>query len=262
MKFAKYLTAFSVFSVVAGATLPANAIDVGSEISFAVDVSGSVDSGEFDLQKDAYVDVFNDPDLYNKFISKNSEGSIAANFIYWSSSNQQVEAVQWSEIDSVSDSQAFATAIDNTNRPFSGGTDPDDAIDFATSTFANNGFDSNRRIIDVSGDGAGFPASDTENARDNALAGEIDTINGLPIGGNQFVEDFYRNSLIGGDNAFSQPSDNFQDFEVALENKVEKEVGEPIPFEAEGTMGLVALGGYLWYRNRKKRNQALSQESN
>lgn len=37
---------------------------------------------------------------------------------------------------------------------------------------------------------------------------------------------------------------------------------QPIPFEAEGTMGLVALGGYLWYRHRKKRNQALSQESN
>jgi len=37
---------------------------------------------------------------------------------------------------------------------------------------------------------------------------------------------------------------------------------EPVPFEAEGTMGLVALGGYLWYRNRKKRKQALSQESN
>jgi len=35
-----------------------------------------------------------------------------------------------------------------------------------------------------------------------------------------------------------------------------------IPFEAEGTMGLVALGGYLWYRNRKKRKQVLSQESN
>jgi len=37
---------------------------------------------------------------------------------------------------------------------------------------------------------------------------------------------------------------------------------EPIPFEAEGTMGLVALGGYLWYRNRKKRKQALVQDSN
>jgi len=37
---------------------------------------------------------------------------------------------------------------------------------------------------------------------------------------------------------------------------------EPVPFEAEGTMGLVALGGFLFYRHRKKRKQALSQESN
>jgi hypothetical protein len=32
-----------------------------------------------------------------------------------------------------------------------------------------------------------------------------------------------------------------------------------VPFEAEGTMGVVALGGYLFYRHRKKRKQALSQ---
>ena len=33
---------------------------------------------------------------------------------------------------------------------------------------------------------------------------------------------------------------------------------QPIPFEAEGTMGLAVLGGYFWYRNRRKRNQASS----
>lgn len=31
-----------------------------------------------------------------------------------------------------------------------------------------------------------------------------------------------------------------------------------VPFEVEGTMGLVALGAYLFYRRHKKRNQALS----
>ena len=29
-------------------------------------------------------------------------------------------------------------------------------------------------------------------------------------------------------------------------------VSEPIPFEAEGTMGLAALGGFFWYRKRKQ----------
>lgn len=32
--------------------------------------------------------------------------------------------------------------------------------------------------------------------------------------------------------------------------------GEPVPFEAEGSMGLVALGGYIFYRYRKNRKQA------
>lgn len=45
-------------------------------------------------------------------------------------------------------------------------------------------------------------------------------------------------------------------------NSINFETSEPVPFEAEGAMGLVALGGYLSYRYCKKRKQALSQESN
>ncbi|PNW40950.1 UNVERIFIED_CONTAM: hypothetical protein BEN50_14620 [Euhalothece sp. KZN 001] len=33
---------------------------------------------------------------------------------------------------------------------------------------------------------------------------------------------------------------------------------QAVPFEAEGTMGLAALGGFFWYRNRKKRKQTLA----
>ena len=34
-----------------------------------------------------------------------------------------------------------------------------------------------------------------------------------------------------------------------------------VPFEVEGTMGLAFLGAFIWYRSRKKRKQALSQQS-
>lgn len=36
---------------------------------------------------------------------------------------------------------------------------------------------------------------------------------------------------------------------------------EPVPFEAEGAMGLVALGGFFGYRHMKKRKQALAKSS-
>ena len=41
---------------------------------------------------------------------------------------------------------------------------------------------------------------------------------------------------------------NFQALTFAVEET------QPIPFEAEGTMGLVALGGFFWYRKRKQAN--------
>lgn len=37
---------------------------------------------------------------------------------------------------------------------------------------------------------------------------------------------------------------------------------QPIPFETEGTMGFLALGGYLFYCHRKKRDQSLAQDPN
>ncbi len=36
---------------------------------------------------------------------------------------------------------------------------------------------------------------------------------------------------------------------------VPDELHQPIPFETEGTIGFLALGGYLWYRKHKKQNQ-------
>ncbi len=50
----------------------------------------------------------------------------------------------------------------------------------------------------------------------------------------------------------SQDPNQFEDVPSALS-------GVPVPFETEGSMGLVALGGYVFYRYRKNRKQAFSK---
>lgn len=245
MNLSKSLPIFSVLSIVLSSTMSANAVTLGSsvdsELSLLVDVSGSVSNTEFALQRDGYVRAFKEPQLYNDFISKGSHGSLAVNLIYWSGSNQQSVAVDWTKIDSVAASQRFASQIESVSRPFTGSTRPSDAIDFAVREFTNNGFESNYQVIDVSGDGEG-KAHKTLTARENALASGIDSINGLAIGGSSPVEIFYQNNIQGGEDSFTKNSNNFQVFSGVVKEKLQTEIGarQEVP-ESSSIPGLLAV---------------------
>lgn len=225
---------------------------VDIELSLLVDVSGSIDATEFNLQKQGYVDVFSDDSLFNNFISKGKEGKIAVNYIYWSSSTRQQEAVGWTLIDSVQASQDFANAIDAANRPFRGGTSPGSAINFATPLFSSNQFDGERQVIDVSGDGRGR-VFNTANARDNALDAGIDAINGIVIGDSSSLKAFYENNVIGGVNADGTPAfvveaNTFADFGSAIDQKIKAEITINPPTtsipEPGSIFGLIAVGAF------------------
>ncbi|WP_414618872.1 DUF1194 domain-containing protein [Calothrix sp. CCY 0018] len=209
---------------------------VDSEVSLLVDVSGSVSTSEYIQQIEGYAETFENPDLYNNLISQGIEGGVAVNLILWSTIQQ--ESIKWTLIDSVQASQNFAKDIRETllpasggSRPFSGGTSPGPAIDFAVPLFSSNPFEGRRWTIDVSGDGSGNSTA-TSTARDNALAAGVDVINGIVIGGSTFVRDFYQNNLVGGTNADGNPafvlvSSDFNGFKAAVNQKLTTELTPP-----------------------------------
>jgi len=121
---------------------------VGTELVLSVDVSGSVNSSEFNLQKQGYADAFRNPTIQEE-IAK-IPGGIAATLSYWSFSAQQ--SVPWFLITDATSANAFADAIESTTRPFSGSTGIANAIDFAANLLNTNDYDGTRRVIDVSGD--------------------------------------------------------------------------------------------------------------
>lgn len=247
------LTVSATLGTLAFCTSANAATFVDIELSLLVDVSGSIDENEFNLQKQGYVDVFSDGSLFNNFISKGKEGKIAVNYIYWSSSTRQQQAVGWTLIDSVQASQDFANAIDAANRPFRGGTSPGSAINFATPLFSSNQFDGERQVIDVSGDGRGR-VFNTANARDNALDAGIDAINGIVIGDSSSLKAFYENNVIGGVNADGTPAfvveaNTFADFGSAIDQKIKAEITINPPTtsipEPGSIFGLLAVGGFV-----------------
>ena len=224
--------------------------NVDLELSLLVDVSGSVDSAEYALQKQGYVNAFNNAAVYNA-ITDGSRGAIAVNLVYWSSYTQQQEAVAWMLVDDATSSQALATAIDGTTRPFSGGTNPGPAIDFAVPLFGSNTYTGSRLVIDVSGDGSGYEI-DTETARDNAVANGI-TVNGIVLQ-SQSVLQWYIDHLIGGPDAFAEFADTFEDFEDAVLDKLLAEIS--------GVTGLDSITNDVAQQLLIARNMASIQMTN
>ena len=227
----------------------AKADAVGLELMLLVDVSASVDATEYNLQKQGYVDAFNNAVVQNA-ITNSQGGGIAVTYIEWSGNAQQATKIGWTKIDSVASAQAFALALSGITRSFNGSTAIQDAIGLSYSGFGtevgagSNGFESLRQVIDVSGDGA-----DNNSAtfcalgcgRDAAIAAGVDTINGIAILGEGGLQAYYDANVKGGVNGFVQVATDFTTFGAAIEKKLIAEIRVPEPTSL-ALVGLALLG--------------------
>ncbi len=224
-------------------------ITVDLQLVLAVDVSGSVSTTEFALQRDGYVQAFQSAAIQNAITSTAGGrlGQIAVTYVYWSGSGQQQQTVPWTLINDTASANAFASSIATAPRPYSGLTGIAQAINFSAGLFNQTDtqgelfFTANRQIIDISGDG-------TENvdtvtvlwqARDDFLAGGPNrAINAVAIESPTLVP-YFTNNVIGGTDSFVLFAATFGDFGTAIQDKLQREI-TPIP--EPGTLALLGLG--------------------
>jgi len=130
----------------------------------------------------------------------------------------------------------FANTLRTAPRSFADATAIGSAIDFAMRQFERSGVESDRRIIDVSGDGDSNSGRPVEYARDDAVKARV-TINGLaivnehplpgfighiqPVGG---IGHYYRTRVAGGPGSFAFQIDSFESFAEAIERKLVAEI--------------------------------------
>ncbi|MGI9484371.1 MAG: DUF1194 domain-containing protein [Geminicoccaceae bacterium] len=237
------LTAALAGLAIFGLVESANAVPVDLELSLVIDSSGSIDGGEFSQQIDGYAQAFRQAEVVNSIVA--TPNGIAVNTILFAS--DATEVITFQHLETAQDVSDFADALSAITR-VTDGTDIADGINLAVETINTNAFESGNIIIDVSGDGEQNTSGDPALSRDAALSAGVSRINGIAIG-DQDVFDFYSANVIGGPDSFILQADSFDDFDAAIANKIQVEVGappvvnpEPSPVPAPGAIGLIGLG--------------------
>jgi len=217
-----------VFATAAYAQLRDRTISpVDLELVLAVDVSSSVDGEEFELQIKGLAEAFRNPAVVDA-IELAGENGIAVALVQWSSWNSQQLSVDWMRVGDPGSAAAMADRIAAAARFGDGGsTAIAGAIRFSTRQFEINGYEADRRAIDISGDGAANQGAQPSQYRDIAVASGI-TINGLAIlNDNAQLDDYYAGHVIGGNAAFVMRATDYRDFAEAILHKLVREIAGP-----------------------------------
>lgn len=197
----------------------------------AVDVSRSVDEDEAKLQREGYRSAVSDPAVVEA-IRGGMIGAVGIAYVEWAGAEYQRLVLPWQRIGSMADAQAWAEKLAEAPRASLSWTSISGAIDFSRKVVADAPFEATRKVIDVSGDGVNNSGGPVEAARDRAVADGI-TINGLPIVNDRPtfgrmppvpLDEYYRDSVVGGNGAFVIVAEDFNSFGAAVKRKLIREI--------------------------------------
>lgn len=202
---------------------PAAACDVALLLS--VDVSGSIDRGEYRLQVDGIADALADPEVADALLL----GQIALSVVQWSGTAKQTLSIPWRRMLSPSEIADFAARARGLPRAYTGSdTAVGEAIAFSVRQFEAVG-DCRRKVIDISGDGpqnAGFPLA-PERAGAAAAGIEINAIAIEDVGRSIPITEFYRRYVITR-SGFVITARGLSDYPRAIREKILREVAKPL----------------------------------
>ena len=211
----------------------AAAQDTDLELVLLADVSGSIDSREFRLQREGYAAAITDPEVLAA-IANTAYGSIAVTYVEWAAN--QVVVAPWRRIATGAHAEAFAADILAPPRQAAGRNAIGAALLEGLRLMEDNDIDGWRRVIDFSGDSVNnYSGPSIAAARETVLAAGV-TINALPIlrpgdpgramGG---LEALYERQIIGGMGAFVVTADTRASFAEAIKRKLILEISGEMP---------------------------------
>lgn len=222
----------------AGGPARADDREVDLQLVLAVDVSRSIDEVEGALQRQGYMEAIVDARVVDA-IRAGPRGRIAVCYVEWAGALYQRTVIDWTVIDGPDAARAFADQLAESPRASESWTAIGAALDFSGRKLESSGFRSERKVIDVSGDGRNNHGPPDAPIRDRLVQQGV-VINGLPImldrpnfgrPSERELDRYYEENVIGGPGSFIIVATSFDDFRKAIRTKLIKEISgrEPGP---------------------------------
>jgi Ca-activated chloride channel family protein len=185
----------------------------------AVDVSNSIDAGEYRIQTRGMAAALRDGVVVEAMV----RGANAIAVMQWSGTGMQEMTIPWRRIASPADMEALAAEVEEMRRAYIGAnTAIGEAVRAGTAELETQ-TDCARLILDVSGDGPDNAGTRIDEARWHATRAGI-TVNGLAIDGlGAATTTYYERRLITPD-GFVETARGFTDFPRAIRVKIRREV--------------------------------------
>ena len=202
---------------------PLRAAACNIALVLGVDVSHSIDHGEYGYQVIGMVAALDDPVIASALI----DAQAAVAVVQWSGTDQQEVSIPWTRIGSRQSLATLQMRLRTLQRPWSmSNTAVGSAISRMTALFADVP-DCKRRVIDFSGDGINNAGPLPVEPRHDAMAAGI-TINGLAIDRvGLSVTQYYRRHVIAGRDAFVETARGYRDYPRAFRKKLFRELLPP-----------------------------------
>ncbi len=201
-------------------------------LALALDVSSSVDEGEYALQAQGLADALEDPDVKEALLDPGT-GEVRIAVYEWSGRWQHALVADWrpmttpQAIDELAARVRFA-ARSHSDYPTALGH----AIGFAA-RLLEDVRDCERRVLDVSGDGANNDGYEPTTAYSSFPMDDV-TVNALVVGGvarPQLVR-YFETMVIRGVGAFTEVAEDYGDYARAMKRKLLREIRPPMAIGA------------------------------
>ena len=193
----------------------------GTALLLSMDVSNSVDAGEYRIQMDGLAAALRDPQVIDGLTL--SGGAVAV--MQWSGNNMQQLSIPWRRVSTAAEVLAVAAEVSQLPRAYIGAnTALGEAMHVAIAAFEPVR-DCTRLVLDVSGDGSDNAGTPPAVARQSAARQGI-TVNALAIEGlGAAITRYYEEQVITPD-GFVETARGFTDYARAIRDKMRREVSQ------------------------------------
>lgn len=214
----------SLIAGIVGLIVPAPALACRLALALAVDVSASVDAGEYRLQRHGLAAALLAEEVQAAFLA--TPEPVALSVYEWSGQNAHMIVSDWSLITGPQDLLRVAAKLaEDTIPPEIHPTAIGNALRFGSQLF-RSAPECLRKTLDISGDGVSNDGYPPEVAYRHFPFEDV-TVNGLVIGGAENIEalrQYFYSEIIRGPGAFVVVAQGYNDFESAMRRKLEREV--------------------------------------